>query len=290
MTPKTQAVSLLRTWLDVCKIPYNSSGENLAIQRQDGTFVPALFNPKNIMSTNLDVSLGEFRNVVGDAGYDRALSPVNRGAAPKKRMAEDAILARWRHNEMRTVPNADGRELREYDDVALREARIFTNRNRHLCAEMGYDVDVAHNDALIWTNTYLGRYKLRDEAAEGNRKLLTNYLRQRFKEMRDGLVRERRNFTPPATYDNFVESMTAEEPGSEWKEAHDQIRVKTPALRRQKAKELLKEAFEKMPHEAMIENLMSVVEVHPCVDTRKAAVKFLDSHRSSCSLCGTAQA
>lgn len=289
MNPKIQAVSLLRTWLDTCRIPYQSGGEELSIKTPDGVLAPAFFNPKNIMSTDLAVSIGEFQDIIGKAGYDKTLSPVNRGSAPKKRMAEDTILARWRHNEMRTVPNAPESELREYNDVALREARIFTSRNRYICQEMGYDVNIAHNDALLWTNTFLGRYKLRDEAAEGNRKLLTNYLRQRFKEMRDGLARERRNVTPPSTYAEYIDGMTAEDPNEKWKKAHNEIGVRTPHLRRQKVKELLKEAFEKMPHDVMIDNLTATVEVHPCMDTRKAAVKFLDSHRSSCSLCRSAQ-
>jgi hypothetical protein len=191
---------------------------------------------------------------------------------------------------MRTVPNTPTAELMEYNDVALREARIFTSRNRYICREMGYDVEAGHNDALIWTNTFLGRYKLRDEAAEGNRKLLTNYLRQRFKEMRDGLSRERRNVTPPASYASFVEGMTAEEPNEEWKEAHNEIGVKSPQLRRQKAKDLLNEAFGKLPHESMVETLIQTVEGHPCMDTRKAAVKFLNGHKAACELCQSVSA
>ncbi len=283
MNPKLQAVSLFRTWLDKCNIPYTSNGESLNIKTVSGDDIVVACEPRNVMSTDLGISIAEFHKFTSAAGYGTPL-PVNRGAAPKKRMFADSILARWRHNEMRTVPNAPVEELKSYSDIAVREARIFVSRNRHLCAEMGYDVDIASNDALIWTNTFIGRYKLRDDAEKGNRKLLTNYLRQRFKEMRDGLRRERRNVIPADSYGDFVESVLADSPGEEWMERHNELGGGA-GVRRKKAKELLAINLSKMSHPTMIETLQEVIDHHPCFDTRKAANKFLKDHAATCDLC-----
>jgi hypothetical protein len=293
MTKNSQAVSLLRTWLDACSIPYDSTDSSIALYpNSDLPGVPATFDPHAIMSTDMTVAMGEFHKITKEAGYGEP-TPVNRGEAPlKKRIFKDNLLARWRHSEMRTVPNATTEELKLYSPVSKREANIFYSRNRYMCSLMGYDLNVAQNDALIWTNTFLGRYKIRREDPEmeesENKKLLTNYLRQRFTEIANGLVREQRNVMPGGAYTAHIRDY-GEEPSAEWKSEHDEIGFKSPPLRKAKVKEILNQNFARMGHEDMVETLTTTSKDHPCIDTRHAAAKYLRDHVASCNLCPKGQ-
>lgn len=291
MNKTLQAISLLRTWLDACNIPYSQAKESLSIQKADGTPHTAVFNPGAVMSTDMDVAMGEFHKITTETGYGTP-QPVNRGAAPaKKRVFGDNLLARWRHSEMRTVPNASPEELAIYRPVARREANTFYGRNKYVCSLMGYDLDVAFADALIWTNTFLGRYRIRNDADPAqaeteNKKLLTNYLRQRFVEVRAGLDREQRNVMPDTAAFIDNEDM-GEAPSDEWREEHDQIGFKSPALRRTKVRELLEAGFARMGHDDMVSALTRTSAEHPCIDTRHAATRYLKQHVQSCASCGS---
>lgn len=277
------AVSLLRTWLDACKIPYEASKESINI---GGT--PIAFDASNVMSTDMNVAMQEFHAITQAAGFGTPL-PVDRGAAPvKKRLFKDNILARWRHSEMRTVPNQPQDVLDAFKPIARREANTFYSRNKYLCSSQGYDIDVAFNDALLWTNTFLGRYRIRLDDPETehkeNAKLLTNYLRQRFQEQARGLKRERRNVVPDDAYFCDLEEV-GDAPSDEWKEAHDQIGYKSAQLRRAKVKELLADSFAKMEHGDMVTVLERTAKEHPCIDTRHAASRYLKDHVEGCNLC-----
>lgn len=265
----------------------------MSIQKPDGTTLDARFNPSRVMSTDMNIAMSEFHNITQAAGYG-APKPVDRGEAPAlRRVFKDNILARWRHNEVRTVPNASQVDLLNFSRVARREANIFCSRNHYLCKAMGYDPDVAYNDALMWTNTFLGRYRLRykdtKQADIENRKLLTNYLRQRFTEVSNGLKRQSRNVVPSDAWviEEIEAGVSREEPTPEWKAAHDEIGVKSAASRKAKAKELLNSNFGRIGHDSMIVNLKQTSETHPCVDTRRAANKYLREHVEECDSCKT---
>lgn len=288
MNKQSQAISLLQTWLDATHIPYTADEARIVIQKADGSEHEGSFDPYRIMSTDMKVAMSEFHRLTKGAGYGEP-TPVFRGVAPeKRRVFKDNTLARWRHNEMRTVPNAPNSVLAELSPIARREANIFYSRNKFLCSEMGYDIDVAYNDAMIWANTFWGRYRIRrndpEQAKTETGKLLTNYLRQRFVEVHKGLLRERKGVVPGEAYKTHVRE-DGEEPGAEWKEAHDEIRYKSPPLRKAKVKEILNQSFAKMGHDGMIEALTQTSKEHPCLDTRYAAAKYLREHASECSSC-----
>ncbi len=282
MSQMAQAASLLKVWLNECNIGCEVKNERVLAFSKSGEQVAVDIDPRAIMSTDLDVCMGAFHNITEKLGHGKP-NPLPRGKAAKKRTFDDPILARWRHTEMRTVPNQSNERLKELEFIAKREARIFTSRNRHICAEMGYDVDIATNDAMIWTNTFLGRYALENEIE--TRKLLTNYLRQRFLEQKQGMDRERRNVVPGDSYFSYTDGFTAEEPSQEWKDAHDEIGVKSSTKRRAKAGELLDASFRTISHDSMIAKLQETSENHPCEDTKRAAVRYLKKHTESCDVC-----
>lgn len=285
----TNAFGLIGTWLSTCGIQHEVKKDSLVIQTPDGRAVEvpkSEIDGKALLSTNLDVSVGEFHKVTEKAGHGKPM-PVNRGKAEKKRLNADPILSRWRHNEMRTVPNQSTEDLMEYSDLALREARIFVARNRGLCALMGYDVDAAYNDCLVWLNTFLGRYKISgtEDDADGNRRLLTTHFRQRFGEMVRSFYRQKKNVQPESSYIEYMEGLDSEDPDAEWKAAHDEIGYKSPKFRRKKAKELLDMNLATMPHDKLVSTLTEVSESHPCFDTRKAARDYLKAHAGTCAKC-----
>jgi hypothetical protein len=285
MSHRTQAAGLLKVWLGECNIGCEVKGEEVFAYTKRGEAVPVEMDPKAIMSTDLSVCMEAFHGITEKLGHGKP-SPLARPAAAKKRTFDDNILARWRHMEMRTVPNQSTERLREVEWIAQREARIFTGRNKHLCAEMGYDVGVATNDALIWTNTFLGRYSLDNE--NETRKLLTNYLRQMFLEQKQGMDRERRNVIPDTAYYSYTDGFSAEEPDAEWKEAHDQIGSKVTTKRKVKAGELLNASFKAIGHDSMVAKLRETASDHPCEDTKRAAQRYLKKHIDECAECTTA--
>jgi hypothetical protein len=288
MINKVQAAGLLRTWLHECNIGCELKGEQVLAYTKRGESVLVDPDPRKIMSTDLDTCMGAFHSITESLGHGKPM-PINRGKAAKKRIFDDNILARWRHTEMRTVPNQTTERLKEVEFIAKREARIFTSRNKHICAEMGYDVDVATNDAMIWTNTFLGRYSLENE--NETRKLLTNYLRQRFLEQKNGMDRERRNVIPDGAYylhtDNFN---NAEAPDMAWKAAHDQIGTTVAPKRKAKATELLNASFQAIGHDSMVAKLRETASSHPCEDTKRVATRYLKKHIEECAECTKAEA
>ncbi len=282
MSQRVQAVGLLKNWLSECNIGCEVKDEQIFAFSKRGEKVAIDLDPRKIMSTDLDVCMGAFHSITENLGHGKP-NPLPRGKASKKRIFDDPILARWRHTEMRTVPNQSTERLREIEFIAKREARIFTGRNKHLCAEMGYDVDIACNDAMIWANTFLGRYALGNEVE--TRKLLTNYLRQRFLEQKQGMDRERKNVVPDGSYFSYTEGFDADEPNAEWKEAHDQIGTKATSKRKAKAGELLNASFRAIGHDSMVAKLRETAESHPCEDTKRAASRYLKSHAEECEEC-----
>ena len=285
MIGQMQAAGLLKTWLGECDIACEVRGEEVLAYTKDGEPVPVKVDAKRLMSTDLSVCMGAFHDITEKLGHGKP-SPLVRPAAVKKRTFDDNVLARWRHMEMRTVPNQSMERLQEVFWIAQREARIFTGRNKHLCAEMGYDVDIATNDALIWTNTFLGRYSLENETE--TRKLLTNYLRQRFLEQKQGMDRERRNVIPEGSYFLHTEAYNREdEADPEWKEAHDQIGTHVPTKRRAKVVELLSASFKAIGHDSMLAKLRETISSHPCEDTKRIASRYLKKHIEECNECST---
>lgn len=285
MSQRVQAAGLVKNWLNECNIGCELKEEQVLAYTQRGEKVVIDLDPRKIMSTDLDVCMGAFHAITEQLGHGKP-NPLPRGKAAKKRIFDDPILARWRHTEMRTVPNQSTERLREVEFIAKREARIFTSRNKHLCAEMGYDADIAFNDAMIWTNTFLGRYALGNEIE--TRKLLTNYLRQRFLEQKQGMDRERRNVIPDGSYFDYTDGFVSEDPDAEWKEAHDQIGTKAVSKRKVKAGELLNASFQAIGHDSMLMKLRETAESHPCEDTKRAANRFLKKHVEECAECSKA--
>jgi hypothetical protein len=278
-----QAAGLLRTWLSECNIGCEVQGDRVLAYSRSGEKVAVDADPRQIMSTDLDTCMGAFHQITEKLGHGKPM-PINRGKAPKKRIFDDNILARWRHTEMRTVPNQSSERLKELAFIAKREAYIFTSRNRHLCAEMGYDSDIAYNDAMIWMNTFLGRYSLENESE--TRKLLTNYLRQRFLEQKGGMDRERKNVIPGGAYHTYADGINdVDTTDPTWKIAHDQIGTRVASKRKAKASELLNASFQAIGHDSMVAKLRETIASHPCEDTKRAARGYLRQHIDGCSGC-----
>jgi hypothetical protein len=282
MNTKLSAIRALCSWLDASNVAYKVDGTNItinnvAIDLDDKTV-------GSLLSTNLEAGIGDYKKLLKLAGVDgEVVLPVDRGVSPIKKVYDDPILARFRHREFRTAPNNEG-FLRNHNRVIERECRIFQSKNRRLCAELGYEFEDLRSYAQVWATTFAHRSAVMVEG-DDNDKLLTRYLRQRFTELFNSLVAERRGSLPEKGVIDALQAVQADDDVDEaWVEAHDQIKSKSLANRKRKATVLLEENLNALGHDKMVETLEETTK-HPCPDSAKMARKKLREHIVSCDSC-----
>ena len=281
MNPKSNAIRALCSWLDASGVAYQVNGmsvtiNNVAIDLDNNAIV-------GLLATDLEAGISQYKRLLGMAGVE-AKTPVDRGVAPRKKVYDDPVLARFRHKEFRTAPNNEA-FLIAHNRVIERECRIFQSKNRRLCAELGYDFDDLKSYAMVWATTFAHRSSVMKEG-DDNDKILTVYLRQRFTELFNSLVNERRGCLPPSSTiaPTTVLPEEEEEIDEDWAERHDQIKVKSPAARKRKAAALLEENLHAMPHDQMVDALLAAT-THICPDSSKLAKKRLNAHIVHCDSC-----
>ena len=284
MNTKLSAIRALCSWLDASGVAYKVDGMNMTVNN-----VAVDLNDQSIaslLSTNLEAGIAEYRKVLKVAGVDDKVvltPPVDRGVSPTKKVYDDPILARFRHKEFRTSPNNE-RFLREHNRVIERECRIFQSKNRRLCAELGYEFEDLRSYAQVWATTFAHRSAVMVEG-DDNDKLLTRYLRQRFTELFNSLLAERRGSLPEKGVLDAIQAVySPDEPDEAWIEAHDQIKSQNLAGRKRKASILLEENLNALSHDKLVEVLEETTK-HPCPDSAKLARKKLREHILACDSC-----
>jgi hypothetical protein len=228
---------------------------------------------------------------------------VDRGPIPKHK-AEDFDDVAWRHSEFRRVPNPPAWKLKAYEDVIGKTSWKFYRWNTTTCQDHGLDVDDLKSYARVWTCNYIGMYQISDDVDNENKRFLSNYLQQRFNELRKQLIARGRNVLPtldeafialhgrPYEYTQKSDWITddsdegwdvaADEPEEE--ESHG--RSEGLRGRRQRHAAELRERLGAMDHDEMVQALSMTVEsdrVH--MDARRAASKYLQGHAKKCKAC-----
>lgn len=259
-----------------------------------------------------------FHLITEKAGYGKP-NIVNRGPLPKGRLnySDDFDLIVFRHCELRRVPNPTTATLLAYKSTQLGAARNFLTTNHQFCASVGLELDDLMTYAGIWTCNFYGQYELRADRSTkcDNQKLLFNYLRQRFAELRKTLYKRVRNTMPDydtaatGLYDRpFVPSVDFEadsaqrsaesilmddshgercatcaagQPcGGDSKEAEEKLRRASAAAR-------LQEALMRLPHDELVERLTFAMENAALApDARDEARRQLHRHAKTCGKCG----
>jgi hypothetical protein len=264
---------ILRSWLDACGIKYEGRGHQIFV---DGLRADIDGEIGNLNSTNLDISMGAFHRVTDSLGLGKPI-PVDRGSKTSGKVYSDATLARLRHKEFRTAPDND-KFLDEQRNVISREVNIFLSKNRRLCNELGYESGDLLTHAMCWSITFAHRGRIMDCEGDDNSRLLTRYLRQRFTELYQSMVREKRGCMPKSC---DIEADEFYDPFGEREEVDERVNV---ADRRRSSSQLLASGLAKMDHDTLVSSLHEAAE-GPMYSARRAARKYLAEHTASCTAC-----
>lgn len=255
-------------------------------------------------SYDKDTALDAFHIITELAGYGRPM-PVDRGVAPTKAevYGKDIFLTASRHREFRAAPNLTKVKADEYKPIVLRACRNFFWRNTKLCLAHGYQVEDLSTFAWVWTHNFVHRYEIAHPThkdGDDNQRLLTKYLKNRFGELYDLMLRQGKRVLVEADVaqiallgrvldSNEVIQKAPIEP--EDIDSKPTKRRKTPrgpsiARRKKAASEVLKANLAALPHDVMVSRLTECAEslVRDYV-TRREARRQLLMHFNSCALC-----
>lgn len=329
-----RAVTQLRTWLHAVNIEYraSTSGNDLTLRKADGSFTelavvlgPTTRPPGTLVIRAEEVTgryLGEafkiFRKLQKTLGYKPRL-PVDRGPIPqrKARYTDSFELVAFRHMELRRSPNPEKGVLEDLASIVNQITMRFFKTNRELCYDHVLELGDLRSYALIWATNFVSLHALPPERAQnnGNRKLLTVHLLQRFQNFRDLLWQKAREtvlglppYDPKADgyyqhkqtrsgvnsighgectvhWANIAKVMD-DETDEDYVERHRELDTRTVNARRLSAISLLEKNLAGMPHDAMVDRLTEASDnrhIHP--DAQKLAKQRLRDHESTCTRC-----
>lgn len=343
---RTRALCLLTTCLDAVKIPNNATSKDLlvVVETKSGQLLEVsivLESPAAPMSNKIEVLAGEitsphretaaaaFWTVTEAAGYGKPVA-VNRPAPSlsdkgKRIYRGDPDLVVWRQKVVRQTPNAPVHVFKEFASVVETCCRFFFNKNRDLCALLGYDIEDLKTYGNMWLNSFWSTGRVVDvQRGDENHRLLYNFLRQRFAEMYRQMKGSRTQNTildrqSVATalgleYVKDVDTRATTTQGKEFntsfavqvpqhadsvsdllaqsreKKKRCVLNIKTPASRKSSAAELLAKELGKMPHDVMVQTLTDMHQnSYACPVTRQEAKRQLRLHREACTTCLSAQ-
>ena len=142
-------------------------------------------NKYEFTSSNRNDALRQFHRITQTFGYGCPI-PENRVGKPSKRASykSEEFLVAIRHNEFRQAHNCSPAKFTLYKDIVRQRAKKFWYFNAKICQTYGLDYEDLVQYANCWLVNFCGLYE-RPDASKGddNRRLLQNYLKQRFAEL-----------------------------------------------------------------------------------------------------------
>lgn len=182
---------------------------------------------------------------------------------------KDFDLTALRHHDLRKVSHPPAKKLKYYQPVIDIAVNKFYRNNQHFLELNMLDIDDLQTYGKVWTVSFIGLHELPTRGDDQNKKLLMNFLKQRFYDLNVAL--NKRHVT---NYDFSPEPITTEE------------EHKTTKLNKKKAAELLNDALSKLDHNQMVEMLLTAANnKHIDFDAQKEASKRIHAHSLVCDKC-----
>lgn len=307
-----QAIAVTMSWLAASQIPAKKMGKTVIVVAKGGTSMTVLFSePANgtnsvsvdaesMASSNRKLALETFWKITEAAGYGSP-KPVDRGADLEKRIyGSEFFLSVARHTEFRHAPNLSAKQVKKFEPAYMRATRSFFRRNSQLLVHHGYEVADLTTFALVWTHIFAHKH-YREELGDANERILIKYLRHRFAELWQHLIRQGRSqFPSPDTVHIALMGQVFDENHSHEKystdprfdmEEQENIKKEISAARKRKAAtKVLRANLQNLPHDQMVK-VLHVTANSPCRDysTRKEARRLLIKHAKGCEDCKHAE-
>jgi hypothetical protein len=334
-----KAVRALASYLTACKIPWALStirSHDLDVIGQDGTLIKVvvLGDPKqevpsdtiavpgwDLISPSLKIAFSALHKVTEPGGYGTP-EPVDRGPDPDKKLCykDDHDLVAMRHWPLRTAPNLPDAVFKDYTKMIENLCRFFYNTNRRFMDLFGYTVGDLLTFAMVWLVIFQHHHaKLKEGQKHENRKLFTEFVKQKFIDFRT-VVQSKANGCfpngetlvtalyeenvggPPlariqsnrsggaaslvlATHHDYDQRDDAGD-DEEYQRRHNLLDKSSENKRRKSAALILAELLGKLPHDEFIEKVKgAALNDAFCYDTRMEARRQLRKHVESCSVC-----
>lgn len=298
---KNQHIRQIVSWLEVMgitpiqrdqqaeellAIPFNGPegqrGEYHIILR-DGTQPPEILNDCCFIPVptlkDTKATVGLLMGALQKAGYETSTIPVFRPKTeerpPAKEHLDDVV---FRHVEFRRCPNPPESVFLMYkptiDAVCSQMYGLY--KDKYL--SRGYTKDDLHTYAMVWVCNFFGLYQMPSRSKEENMKLLYSYLKQRFYQLLNTLMRVRKSIG--ADYDTVAIAV--------YDEAcyHDHIYTTHPYLNEDDPATTLIDRLASLPHRKLLRTLQaSIKKPHLSPETRKLIKQLLVTHRKDCETC-----
>jgi hypothetical protein len=283
-----RAKTQLKSWLKAVDIPFQDYTSYILVQSESGNSVPLCFdaeplltghiliNKDDVVNKKMEKSLDFFTNLQKQLGYVPK-DPVNRGAFATKK-SNDFDLIAFRHYELRKCPNPDPKKLKYYKPVIDIAVNKFYGKNTALLAFKTIDKEDLFTYANIWTINFIGLYELPVRGDDQNKKLLMQYLKQRFYDLVQQLNRKEEvklSYSGAAIpFLDVIQNVSDENV--------------TPQLPKKYYSNKLNDKLSNLDHDKMVEVLMDAINNEEInFDARKEASKRLHAHSLACTKCST---
>jgi hypothetical protein len=278
------AVNVLMSWLRAAGIStfdnegaicfHGPRGVNRVVVGSGDSQDTIYIDPDHIANRSSKKSVETFRSLMDMCGVTNYL-PIVRGNEDdldsRASMADGEIeLRAMRHNEFRTAPEVSSDVMDSLSSCIKNVARIFYKKNTNLFTKMAIDVEDLEQYARVWTVNFMHKY--RSEQEDDNRKLLTNYLKQRFVEFYELIKKSSASSVPTIeTIETHAYSSAVplyDDEHFEWavypveyvEEEQPEEKSKAPSTLKDSARKRLMQAIESLPREEAIQRLTEAAE------------------------------
>lgn len=308
LAKQDQAIQVALSWLEACRIPAKKMGKTVIVIAKGGTPMTVLFSePVNgsnaisvdsadLASSNRQTAMATFWQITEATGHGTP-KPVDRGADLEKRIyGDDFFLSVVRHTEFRHAPNLSAEKMKKFEPIYSRSVRKFYQRNVQLCTVHGYQMSDLFTFALVWTHIFAHKHYREDDGAN-NERILAKYLKHRFAELWQHLVRQGRSqFPHPDTVHIALLGQVIDKNHSRERYSVDpRLKDEAPvsdkkdisaARKRRAATKVLRANLASLSHDEMLQVLLTAAN-SPFRDyaTRKEARRLIIVHAKKCEDC-----
>ena len=289
------AMNVLKSWLNASGISTLDNEGAVCFDGPNG-FTKVVFSsdeegiyvsPEDIVNRNPKKSVATFNELMEKCGI-KDHKPVFRGneedLGVRVRVEDgDADLRIMRHQEFRLAADIPSSVIESMSSCISTVARMYYRHNTKTLVRLSIGLEDLEQYARVWTVNFMHRY--RRESQEETKKLLVNYLKQRFHELHDVLKRSEPSYTPTASTleaSAYSDCVVACDGNGEYEwvvypreYAEEKEQEESPAMQKSVARQKLLKAIESLPREEAVQKLTEASENEFLAPDAQALAKSL---------------
>lgn len=303
ITSERRAYTQLKTWLRAVDIPFEDFSSYILVTKKDASKIQVSFgleteggeriliDTKKLVNHKIQSSLDFFKGLQEELGYTPKV-PVDRGMIPDGK-SNDFNLTTMRHFELRKCPNPPAKKLAYYHPVIDIAVNKFYRSNFSLMKRSSIEIEDLLTYAQMWTVNFIGLYELPVRGDDQNKKLLMEFIKQRFLDFKrklcnnelyalQGLNEKIDGGTSRGNDSSLIQQASLFDYYKHQNESNDTFK----ALDKTEAVKLLNERLLSLEHDEMIQLLLNTsLNVNGDFEVQKEASKWLHTHSLQCFKC-----